>query len=125
MNRSRYPGYLFSLCLKELSECQADLDKHLSYPTIYLDDKKHKKIDIVLGSEVAIEIKFEANYPGVSKPVVFPSDPIAEWLRLKSMKTQGMKHCHFIFLIKGGTHFRNLQKYTENKLNWLKITVRY
>lgn len=116
-------GYIFSLCLKELNEFQAELDIHLNYPSSYLDDKKYKKIDIILGSDAAIEIKFEADYPSVSKPVVFPKDAIADLDRLKSMKAFGMSHCHFIFLDEDGTHFRNLQKYTEDKLNWQRLSV--
>lgn len=67
-------GYLFALCLKELMLNRLDLDIHLNYPNPYLDNQKHKKIDIVIGTKVAVEIKFEADYTGVSKPVVFPKD---------------------------------------------------
>lgn len=116
-------GYLFALCLKELMLNRLDLDIHLNYPNPYLDNQKHKKIDIVIGTKVAVEIKFEADYTGVSKPVVFPKDAISDLDRLKSMKARGMEHCHFIFLDEDGTHFRNLQKYTEDKLNWKLLSI--
>ncbi|CDX00849.1 Hypothetical protein DPCES_0962 [Desulfitobacterium hafniense] len=117
-------GYLFSLCIRGLTNCNLNLEIHLNYPSISLDGLKHKKVDIVLGSDVAIEIKFEADYPGVSKPVVFPKEAASDIERLQVMKNNGISHCHFVFLDEDGTHLRNFQKYTPIPLNWLTLSVR-
>jgi len=117
-------GYIFSACLQEFKLHNFELNIHLNYPNLILDNMKRKKIDIVVGDSIAVEIKFEADYPGVSKPVVFREEVISDLERLKSMKNKGMPHCHFVFIDEDGTHYRNLYKYTDVALNWMELNIK-
>lgn len=110
--------YLMALCKKLMQENNMPLDIHANYAIPKHESLKSKKIDIVIGSAIAIEIKFEANYPGVSKPVVFPAAAAKDIDRLNDLKLAGIDYCHFIFLDEDGTHFRNFSKYTTHPLLW-------
>lgn len=113
--------YLMSLCRELLKRENISLDIHANYEISKESGFKGKKIDIVLGKCVAVEIKFEANYQGVSKPVVLAYEAANDIKRLHELKDAGMPYCHFIFLDEDGTHVRNFQKYVEEKIEWIPI----
>jgi len=71
-----------------------------------------------VGGKIAVEIKFEANYPGVSKPVVFSTEAAKDIERLLNLKKAGLSYCHFVFLDEDGTHYRNFNKYTPMPVTW-------
>lgn len=116
-------GYLFALCIEEFIKNNIEQDLHLNCPNKNLDPSSRKKIDIVLNNEVAVEIKFEADFPGVSKPVVFSNEAVKDITRLSEMKENGMPFCHFLFIDEDGTHFRNFYKYVDIPINWNTVRI--
>lgn len=113
--------YLMALCKELLQKNNLPLNLHAHYTIPNNNACSGKKVDIVLNSSVAVEIKFEANYPGVSKPVVFPKEAAKDIERLTLLKQSGIDHCHFVFLDEDGTHMRNFNKYTSVALSWQKL----
>jgi hypothetical protein len=73
-----------------------------------------KCADLVVGNDIVIELKFEADYDGVSKPVVSSNEIMDDLERLETLKQNGVTG-HFILLDEDGTHFRNLQRYLDSK----------
>ena len=81
---------------------------------------RRQKTDLVLGNEVAAEIKFEADYPGVSKPVVFREEVEKDINRLSAFINKGYRNAFFIMIDEDGTHMRN----PRIKENWKEINVK-
>ena len=80
------------------------------------------KFDLILGQdEVVVEIKFEADYPGVSKPVCFPREIAKDVARLELARQHGVRMGLLIMIDEDGTYRRNLQKYVAPALNWREL----
>ena len=67
-----------------------------------------EKPDLVIGEkEIAIELKVEADYPGVSKPVVFPEDVWKDLHRLHRYCAERIvSRGYFLMLDEDGSHAR-------------------
>ena len=69
---------------------------------------KHKKTDLVLGEDdVAVEMKFEPDYPSVNKPVAFREEVEKDIEILAEYIKKGMKYAHFVMIDEDGSHARN------------------
>jgi hypothetical protein len=83
-----------------------------------------KRIDLVLGDDIFVEIKFEPDYPGVSKPVVFKAEVFSDIEKIASYAKKGKKG-HFIMIDEDGMHRRNVLperwKKLENGMNFLHV----
>lgn len=67
-----------------------------------------QKTDLVLGdADVAVEFKFEPDYPGVSKPVAFREEIEKDIVRVNEYIQQGVKYSHFAMIDEDGFHRRN------------------
>ena len=110
-------GYLFTLCINKCVEYNLDKDIHLNCRHQSLGSRE--KIDLVAGGKVVCEIKFEADFPGVSKPVVFHYDVRKDLKRIENLSKQGFDLCYFIFLDEDGEHHRNsLKRYYIEQSEW-------
>jgi len=68
---------------------------------------KHKT-DLVLGEDdIAVEMKLEPDYPGVSKPVAFREEVEKDIKSLDEYIKRGMKYAHFVMIDEDGDHARN------------------
>lgn len=103
-------GYIFALCLNQIKTGGLEENIHINVPNKALGPRK--KIDIVLNEEIALEVKFEADYPGVSKPVAFTEEIFKDISRLKDVKNSGFKYCAFFLIDEDGMHYRKLLKET-------------
>lgn len=89
---------------------------------------KHAKVDLVLGdNEILIELKFEPDYPGVSKPVVFStkreaagSGSIESDLEKIEEYARKSKSTHFVMIDEDGRHTNKIA--TEK---WKTIQVEH
>ncbi len=114
-------AYLFSLSREECIKQGLEQNIHLNVADPRFDPSKRKKIDLILNMEVAVEIKFEANYPNVSKPVVLSEEAAKDIERIKQMKENGITYCYFLFIDEDGQHFRNFHKHTSVSIHWEKV----
>ena len=81
------------------------------------------KFDLILGKDlVVVEIKFEADYPGVSKPVCFSNEIAKDVVRLQEARRHGVAASHFVFIDEDGTHRRNLHKHVSLTLPWRELS---
>lgn len=81
------------------------------------------KFDLVVGhDELVAEIKFEADYPGVSKPVCFPREVAKDVERLSLARSSGVKDGHLLVVDEDGALHRNLQKYVTHELRWQRVS---
>jgi len=128
-------SHLFFECRKLMEE------QHFSYPLKLYAEKtafsKHAKVDLVLGDdEVLVELKLEADYPGVSKPVVFTtkteaagSGSIESDLEKIEEYSRNGKCAHFVMIDEDGRHVRKMNderwKAIYVKLNGPKKVVHY
>jgi len=99
-------GHLFSESLK--------LMRAQNFPTpykVYAERSilsKRKKTDLVLGEDdIAVEMKLEPDYPGVSKPVAFREAVEKDIKSLDEYIKRGVKHAHFVMIDEDGDHARN------------------
>lgn len=113
--------YLMACCKELLQEQDLELDIHANDRLLHYPAWRGKKLDIVIAGTIVVEIKFEADYPGVSKPVVFPREAAKDIERLIALREAGISYCHFIFLDEDGTHFRNFDKYSPVPLTWQTV----
>lgn len=99
-------SHLFSESLKLFANEQFEIPYKIHAEKSILSP--HQKTDLVLGdNEVAVEIKLEADYPGVNKPVVFREDVEKDIVRLDEYLKKGMKDAHFVMIDEDGQHARN------------------
>lgn len=79
------------------------------------------KFDLVIGNQESLcEIKFEADYPGVSKPVCFAHEIAKDINRLRMAATHGISGW-FLMLDEDGTHMPNLHKKVNGMLDWKEV----
>lgn len=113
-------GYIFLKCIEGCNKYRLPKEVHINHKVKLLGSKK--KIDIVLGINVAVEVKFEANYPGVSKPVVFKEEVLKDLVRLDFLRKNGLEKTIFIFLDEDGEHYRNtVNRYNLPQSDWTII----
>lgn len=66
------------------------------------------KTDLVLGEDdIAVEMKLEPDYPGVSKPVALREEVEKDIKTLDEYIKGGVKHAHFVIIDEDGHHARN------------------
>ena len=114
--------HLYAECLKLLADAvpfPLHANWRLSSPSPGL---ARAKFDLILGNdEMVVEIKFEANYTGVSKPVCFPREIAKDVERLQLARECGVSRGWLILIDEDGTHQRNLHKYISLPLNWREL----
>ena len=111
-------SHLFSECLRlmETEKFETPYKIHANKSLF----TPRRKTDLVLGhDEVAIEIKLEPDYPGVSKPVVFREEVEKDIAKLDEYLRQRVKHAHFVMIDEDGNHMRNPRIHEE----WKTIRV--
>lgn len=111
--------HLFSECLRlmEIEKFETPYKIHVNKSLF----TPRRKTDLVLGhDEVAIEIKLEPDYPGVSKPVAFREEVEKDITKLDESLRQGVKHAHFVMIDEDGFHKRN----PRIREKWKSIKVR-
>jgi len=123
-------AHLFSECLRLLSGERAEtpykihIEKSITSP--------HRKTDLVLGNdEVAIEIKFEPDYPSMPKsrkPVTFVrkldgSGSIeSDVEKLSEYKKLGVRHVHLVMIDEDESHKNKIRKHLQID-NWKTLEV--
>lgn len=113
-------GYLFHLCMLGCSKYGLALDVHLNHKHKLLGTRR--KIDMIVGGCIAVEVKYEANYPGVSKPVVLKEEVLKDLERIKYLKDNGFTSVYFLFVDEDGEHFRNsMFRYNIPQTDWITI----
>jgi len=130
LSESDFQSHLFSECLKWLSNAKTETPYKIHAERSIISP--HKKTDIVLGGdEVAVEIKFEPDYPGMpasKKPVTFirkseGSGSIEHDVeKLSDYKRLGVKHAHFVMIDEDEFHKDRIIKYLRLK-NWKTLKV--
>jgi hypothetical protein len=110
-------GYIFSKCLEACEKYRLPKDVHINHKNKLLGTKK--KIDVILGDLVAVEIKFEADYPGVSKPVVLKEEVLKDLERISFLREYGFEKAIFLFIDEDGEHYRNsVNRYKISQSEW-------
>lgn len=66
-----------------------------------------QRIDLVLGDEVAVELKFEPLLPSRSGAVAESREALDNIERLKQLRKLGFQYCHLIFIDEHGMHARS------------------
>ena len=80
------------------------------------------KYDLVPGTDsIVVEVKFDADYPGVSKPVCFADDIAKDLERLQAVRRYRACNCHFVLIDEDGMHRRNLHKHDSASMNWREL----
>lgn len=119
LTESDIHGHLFSLCLEQLKSegFETPYKVHMNWRVF----SARKKSDIVLGDkEIVVEVKFEPDYPGVSKPVTFRELVEEDLERISNYKKRGIPHTHFVMIDEDGFHMRN----PRIPHKWQTMTVR-
>lgn len=94
-------GHLFAALLPRLKGHPSPLHANLSLVS------PREKIDLVIGRECIMELKVEADYPGVTKPVVFPEDVWKDLKRLnRYVQEKTVEQAYFLMLDQDGSHAR-------------------
>jgi len=94
-------GHLFAALLSRLEGVPVPLHANMSL------GNPREKIDLVVGQGSISELKVEADYPGVSKPVVFPEDVWKDLRRLDRYCREGrVRSAFFLMLDEDGSHAR-------------------
>lgn len=109
-------GYLYYLCIKECDKLGLPRNIHINQRHKLLDSKK--KVDLYVNEELTVEIKFEPDFPGVSKPVVFDTEVRKDIERVQYINDNGEKG-YFLFIDEDGQHYRNsMKRYGINQAEW-------
>jgi len=116
--------HIFSECLKLLIREKMEIPYKIHAEKSILSPRQ--KADLVLGAdEVIVEIKFEPNYPGVSKPVVFREDVEKDIAKMEEYLKRGAQHAHFVMIDEDGQHARNPRIKEEWKSMWIRRKKSY
>jgi hypothetical protein len=116
--------HLYAGCLQSyVSESSSPYPLHANWKLAARPPELARaKFDLILGQdEVVVEIKFEADYPGVSKPVCFPREIAKDVARLELARQHGVRTGLLIMIDEDGTHRRNLRKYVSVPLDWREL----
>lgn len=109
-------GYLYHLCLNECEKLNLPKNIHINQRHRFLEARK--KVDLNVNDEIIVEVKFEADYPGVSKPVVLDTEVRKDIERVKNINASGGK-AYFLFIDEDGQHYRNsMKRYNINQAEW-------
>jgi hypothetical protein len=77
------------------------------------------KMDIVAGSrDLAVELKLESDYPGVSRLMVLEQEARRDVQRLRALKEAGFESCHFVMIDEDGAHTSNTFELAGIPVTW-------
>lgn len=107
-------SHLFTYCIFNLK--QNNFPKPLKIRTNFGMFSSRQKIDLVLGEDVTLEIKYEPDNSSIPKsrsPVVLSADVEKDFKKINEYSKNGIKYSYFLFLDEDGQHFR---KWSD--MNW-------